>query len=123
MGSNNGSSKRPASSVLSLPPSLPNSLPSLVNADDNDDDEEKVDKFFALVSNIKAMRDLWSANDKQKKRTRVESPTASLWKPTFEWEDFQEVDIKDPLKDGDQAKKKKKDDGDRENCLNLKLAL
>ncbi|XP_020594822.1 NRR repressor homolog 1-like [Phalaenopsis equestris] len=50
------------------------------------DEEEKMEKFYALVSNLKALRGgVCKSELAPRKRMRSES---LLWKPTFRWEDF-----------------------------------
>lgn len=90
----------PPSSLLPPPPPPPpppfSSAPS----------EDEVDKFYALLENIRAVRDVWSAGNANKKPKMEENPRAgSDWTPTFEWEDFQlgEQSKSDTPKEGDQG--------------------
>ncbi|MQM16308.1 hypothetical protein Taro_049262 [Colocasia esculenta] len=53
----------------------------------HDDEEQQMEKFFALVKNVREMREQQrrAGGDEMAKRTKVEQPQ---WRPTFEWEDF-----------------------------------
>lgn len=70
----------------------------------DDGEDEQMEKFYALLDNIRAERLLFkSQSSSKKKRPRTEEPT---WKPTFMLEDFEEA--KDDhagslLKPGDTA--------------------
>ena len=121
----NRSSKRQASSLWPPPPSPPPLPLSHQNEAAEDDDEEKVEKFFALIGNIKAMKDLWEVNNRHKRSRLMErssSSSVSLWKPTFEWEDFQQE--KQIESREEKGRKVKKEGEENENSLiNLNLPL
>jgi hypothetical protein len=52
-------------------------------------EDEQVERFYALLANIRALRDAYGAAGPSRKRARVEEPA---WRPKFSMEDFQEAD-------------------------------
>ncbi|MQM02303.1 hypothetical protein Taro_035069 [Colocasia esculenta] len=51
-------------------------------------EEEQMARFFALLKNVREMREQWRrrvVDDRPTKRPKVERPP---WTPTFQWEDF-----------------------------------
>jgi hypothetical protein len=52
-------------------------------------EDEQVERFYALLANIRALRDAYGAAGPSRKRARVEQPA---WRPKFRIEDFQEAD-------------------------------
>ncbi|XP_010907503.1 protein NIM1-INTERACTING 3 [Elaeis guineensis] len=92
------------------------------------DEEEKIEKFYALIGNIRAMRDLWRTSPTNK-RQRKEEP---LWRPTFAPEDFIDPDETAgrpegglvACKEGKRRKGGEKEArGGEESSLDLNLAL
>ncbi|PKU71329.1 hypothetical protein MA16_Dca023427 [Dendrobium catenatum] len=82
----------------------------------NEEEEEKMKKFFVLIENIRATRMLWqTAPSKRQKRE------SSLWQPAFALEDFLQAESSINTKDG--GKKKKKEEGRTDSCVDLSLGL
>lgn len=92
--------------------------PSPSSLSSNPSDEE-VDKFYALLENIRAVREVWGAGKATKKaKTEEKSKSVPVWTPTFEWEDFQAAEQSsksDGAKDGEGAQSS--------SSLDLKLGL
>nr|XP_010921502.1 NRR repressor homolog 1 [Elaeis guineensis] len=116
----NGGAKRPAFVVSPTPPP-PRPLAE-------GDEEEQMEKFYALLENIKAMRGLWRTNPANK-RPRREEP---LWQPRFVREDFNDrnedsgipVGESHSSKDGERKKGKEKEQGGEEgSTVDLSLSL
>lgn len=81
-----GRTKRPASAVCSPPAQSPTRPPP---PPAEEDEEERVEEFYALVESIKAMSEVWKANEANKRPRRDTSEPS--WIPKFESEDFEEV--------------------------------
>ncbi|KAM0841063.1 hypothetical protein ACQ4PT_059256 [Festuca glaucescens] len=64
-------------------------------------EDEQVERFYALLANIRALRDVYGAGWSSRKRPRVAEPP---WRPRFRMEDFREVD------DAVSVKKERRDD-------------
>jgi hypothetical protein len=64
-------------------------------------EDEQVERFYALLANIRALRDVYGAGWSSRKRPRVAEPP---WRPRFRLEDFREVD------DAAPTKKERRDD-------------
>ncbi|KAK1697154.1 hypothetical protein QYE76_013851 [Lolium multiflorum] len=64
-------------------------------------EDEQVERFYALLANIRALRDVYGAGWSSRKRPRVAEPP---WRPRFRMEDFREVD------DAVPTKKERRDD-------------
>ncbi|KAG1347103.1 NRR repressor [Cocos nucifera] len=118
----NGGAKRPAFVVSPTPPPQPAAAAPLAEGDE----EEQMEKFYALLENIKTMRGLWRT-DPANKRPRREEP---LWQPRFVREDFNDrnEDSGDPVgesshssKDGERKKGKEREEGS--SSLDLSLSL
>ncbi|KAM0841062.1 hypothetical protein ACQ4PT_059255 [Festuca glaucescens] len=52
-------------------------------------EDEQVERFYALLANIRALRDVYGAGWSSRKRPRVAEPPC---RPRFRMEDFREVD-------------------------------
>ncbi|KAM0841065.1 hypothetical protein ACQ4PT_059257 [Festuca glaucescens] len=52
-------------------------------------EDEQVERFYALLANIRALRHVYGAGWSSRKRPRVAEPP---WRPRFRMEDFREVD-------------------------------
>lgn len=104
---------------------------------EKEDEEERIDKFYALIRNFREERNrlrnelIISNNHDQlemirKKNKRKYCNESSSWTPTFELEDFkQDYFIKKPLQifpPPPPPRKKQEEDRD-ENGLDLKLTL
>ncbi|KAM3403694.1 hypothetical protein ACQJBY_007054 [Aegilops geniculata] len=61
-------------------------------------EDEQVERFYALLANIRALRDVYGAGGSSRKRARGAEPP--LWKPKFRIEDFREADDAVPAKKG-----------------------
>ncbi|XP_068638654.1 protein NIM1-INTERACTING 1-like [Aristolochia californica] len=90
--------------------------------EDEADEEEKMDRFYALLRRIRAAKDRLRADEssecKKKKLTEGKSP----WVPSFELEDFtQEIDLKNPVIFWSPSKKIQKIEKDQSLDLNLSL--
>uniref|UniRef100_A0ACD5VXR4 Uncharacterized protein n=1 Tax=Avena sativa TaxID=4498 RepID=A0ACD5VXR4_AVESA len=74
-------------------------------------EDEQVERFYALLANIRAMRDVYGAAglSSSRKRARVAEPA---WRPKFTMEDFREAD------DAVCGKKGRKDHVDRQRPEN-----
>ncbi|CAM0955846.1 unnamed protein product [Alopecurus aequalis] len=77
-------------------------------AEESGGEDEQVERFYALLANIRALRNVYGAGGcgSSRKRPRVAEPP---WRPKFRMEDFLEVD------DAVSAKKERKDPGETEN--------
>ncbi|KAL0905593.1 hypothetical protein M5K25_024025 [Dendrobium thyrsiflorum] len=90
------------------------------------DEEEKMEKFYELINNLKAQSHIWKSEDPRK---RKKSDQSLLWKPTFEWEDFaggSDGLHSKPRNEGDGRKKSRKtveEGGEAESVFDLKLGL
>ncbi|XP_020268966.1 NRR repressor homolog 3-like [Asparagus officinalis] len=114
-----GRMKRPADVLMSS-----SSSPTRPPVTKEEDEDEQVEKFYALIGNIKAMREVWKANESNKK-SRKET-LASLWRPKFELEDFYE-EAKISNNPGKEVEGKE-EEGEKEElkgnkCSNLDLSL
>ncbi|KAG1368149.1 protein NIM1-INTERACTING 3 [Cocos nucifera] len=116
--------KRPACVVSPSSPPPPPPQPPLT---EEDEEEEQIEKFYALIGSIRAMRDLWRTNPTNK-RPRKKEP---LWRPTFAPEDFIDPDevagrAEGGLvasKEGEGRKGREKEArGEEESSLDLNLA-
>lgn len=75
---------------------------SAAGQEEEDDDEEQVERFYALLANIRAMRGLppysgaggGSGSGPSRKRTRHAEPP---WRPAFRMEDFEEDPTQPPV--------------------------
>uniref|UniRef100_A0ACD5TGK3 Uncharacterized protein n=1 Tax=Avena sativa TaxID=4498 RepID=A0ACD5TGK3_AVESA len=52
-------------------------------------EDEQVERFYALLANIRALRDVYGPAGPSRKRARVTEPP---WRPKFRMEDFREAD-------------------------------
>uniref|UniRef100_A0ACD5TAE4 Uncharacterized protein n=1 Tax=Avena sativa TaxID=4498 RepID=A0ACD5TAE4_AVESA len=52
-------------------------------------EDEQVERFYALLANIRALRDVYGPAGSTRKRARVAEPP---WRPKFRMEDFREAD-------------------------------
>ncbi|KAM0841066.1 hypothetical protein ACQ4PT_059258 [Festuca glaucescens] len=50
-------------------------------------EDEQVERFYALLADIRALRDVYGAAGSSRKRARVAEPA---WRPKFRMEDFRE---------------------------------
>jgi hypothetical protein len=57
---------------------------------DEANDDEQVERFYALLANIRAMRSMYTPGGDRKKRPRGASEPP--WRPAFRLEDFEEDD-------------------------------
>ncbi|KAK7344352.1 hypothetical protein VNO77_13866 [Canavalia gladiata] len=97
--------------------------------EEDDEDEAKMETFFALVRSIRETRDRWmgfSSGDRNNK-TSKEQNRVTVWKPTFQLEDFAEEQGQHGnqlLAGASQSKKCCKEEEDAENKgIDLKLSL
>jgi hypothetical protein len=58
-------------------------------------EDEQVERFYALLANIRALRNVYGAVGPSRKRARVADPP---WRPEFRMEDFREADDVAPVK-------------------------
>ncbi|KAM0828560.1 hypothetical protein ACQ4PT_067461 [Festuca glaucescens] len=58
-------------------------------ADDRVGEQEQVERFYALLANIRALRDVYGAAGSWRKWAQVAEPA---WMPKFRMEDFWEAD-------------------------------
>uniref|UniRef100_A0ACD5TAG1 Uncharacterized protein n=1 Tax=Avena sativa TaxID=4498 RepID=A0ACD5TAG1_AVESA len=72
-------------------------------------EDEQVERFYALLANIRALRDEYGAAWSSRKRARVSEPA---WRPKFRMDDFREAD--DPV----SGEKGWKDHVDRQRTEN-----
>ncbi|CAN6342274.1 unnamed protein product [Urochloa humidicola] len=84
--------------------------------EEDDDDDEQVERFYALLANIRALRGLCTAGEsggspaagRGRKRVReAEAP----WRPAFRMEDFAEEEVSQVAGDAPCAVKKKQGAG------------
>uniref|UniRef100_A0ACD5U2N6 Uncharacterized protein n=1 Tax=Avena sativa TaxID=4498 RepID=A0ACD5U2N6_AVESA len=68
-------------------------------------EDEQVERFYALLANIRALRDVYGPAGPSRKRARVADPP---WRPKFRMEDFREAD------DAACAKKERRDCAERQ---------
>ncbi|GFY98640.1 hypothetical protein Acr_13g0000410 [Actinidia rufa] len=64
----------------------------------NDAEEEKIDKFFALIRNFRDARnelEMIINNNNKRRKTHVDQKPSS-WTPSFEWQDFTHVGFASP---------------------------
>ncbi|URD73821.1 hypothetical protein MUK42_09466 [Musa troglodytarum] len=99
----------------------PTTPPTSTPAAEADDQEEAVEKFYTLLENIRAMRDLI-------RKTEATPP----WRPAFALEDFREREeprataesALNPSKEEEGRKgKEKKEVGEEEDSVDLSLSL
>ncbi|CAL9071532.1 unnamed protein product [Musa acuminata var. zebrina] len=102
------------------------------NADREEDKqgEEEMERFYALLENIRAMRD--SLRRSRHKRMKKEA-AKPVWKPRFEMEDFKEeagvcssaisVTSNPPPKDGERRHGKEEEEREEKSSLDLSLSL
>lgn len=107
----------------------PTTPPTSKPAAEADDQEEAVEEFYALLENIRAMRDLIRTSDDRKRQKTEATPP---WRPTFALEDFREREeprataesALDPSKVEERGKgKEKREVGEEENSVDLSLSL
>ncbi|XVE77509.1 hypothetical protein DITRI_Ditri13aG0068500 [Diplodiscus trichospermus] len=108
------------------------------NGEDEEQDDEKIEKFFALVRNFQEERNRRkdelrlrggeeSVKNKRQSKIRRLDDEQSSWVPTFEWSDFtEEIEFRrppiifpGPYKKKDEKKKQEEED----DGLDLKLTL
>lgn len=108
------------------PPSPPPPPPPPRPDEEEDDDEEKMEKFFATIRSIRAVKESWREESSTAKKMRTEQQKA-VWTPPSQLEDsMQEILLKRPeslpagtsKKDGEEDNK---DNGDDSLDLNLTL--
>ena len=99
------------------------------------EEEEKVDKFFALIRSTREMRDRLrnvpnGSKEEEEKKKQEEKSVAAMWNPKFQPEDFMEDSkSKNPLvvKDADPSSKREQEketkEGGEDSSLDLKLSL
>ncbi|CAK9152856.1 unnamed protein product [Ilex paraguariensis] len=99
------------------------------SAEDDQPEEEKMEKFFALITKFHDARNQLLISKMEKKenkrrKTKSDEPQQSSWVPTFKLEDFaEEIDFKRlPVIFPDPCNKKE-DEEDQEGRLDLKLTL
>lgn len=89
------------------------------------DEEEKMEKFYELISNLKALSGIWKGTEASRKR--MKSHESLLWKPTFELEDFaggSDGFCSTTRYEEDGRKKRRKElEGESESIFDLKLGL
>ncbi|KAM0828558.1 hypothetical protein ACQ4PT_067459 [Festuca glaucescens] len=112
-----------ASTTSSLPEVRPAAPSKLAVAGGNGDaaeesgEDEQVERFYALLANIRALRDVYGGGWSSRKRPRVAEPP---WRPKFRMEDFREVDDAVPVKkerrdDSVERERPEKDDEDADH--------
>ncbi|THU63389.1 hypothetical protein C4D60_Mb01t15250 [Musa balbisiana] len=65
--------------------SAPAESPDGVREGDDNREEEGMEKFYALIANIRAIRDSLRRSERKRLRKEAAKP---VWKPRFEMEDF-----------------------------------
>ncbi|RWW83577.1 hypothetical protein BHE74_00007905, partial [Ensete ventricosum] len=109
----------------------PTTPPTATRAAEADGQEEAVEKFYVLLENIRAMRDLIRTNDSYKRQKTEATPP---WRPTFALEDFREKEeacataesALNPSKEEGRRKgkeKEKREVGEEEDSVDLSLSL
>ncbi|CAL9154981.1 unnamed protein product [Musa hybrid cultivar] len=100
--------------------------------EEEEEEEEEVDKFYALLEKIRAIRE--SLRTSRIKRMKTEA--APVWRPKFELEDFMEGGEADSAAVGEHSQKKagrkeeeeeeeeeEEDEDEKKSCLDLCLSL
>lgn len=106
----NGSTKRKTFVISEQPATAPET--SRESSRDNEKEiEEQMERFYALLDNIKAMRHAWGGGGSgsvRSKKMKVDGRTAAEvpWRPTFRLEDFMQGE------DNRSKEKRVKDDAD-----------
>ncbi|XP_051196436.2 uncharacterized protein [Lolium perenne] len=77
----------PTARVPSEPTILADASSAAVESGCGVGEDEQVERFYALLANIRALRDVYGAAGSSRKRTRVAEPA---WRPKFRMEDFRE---------------------------------
>ncbi|XP_027367741.1 uncharacterized protein LOC113873689 [Abrus precatorius] len=101
--------------------------------EEGEEDEAKMETFFALVRSIRETRDRWigfRSGEGKNKRSNKEETRVTVWKPTFQVEDFAEQvqnGNRDPslglLEDASRSKECGKEEEDAEKGIDLRLSL
>ncbi|KAJ8485174.1 hypothetical protein OPV22_017659 [Ensete ventricosum] len=95
---------------------------------EEDNQEEEMEKFYALLENIRAMRDYLRSRNKRMKKEAAKP----VWKPRFEMEDFKEeagvcssaISVtSNPPKEGERRHGKEEEEREEKNSLDLSLSL
>lgn len=89
--------------------------------DEDEDEEEKMEKFFALIKSTREVRECLVGATKSKERADADKPQWSPWKPTFVLEDFMEAPP-EVEKEGSSTEGEKEESGEK-NGLELDLTL
>ncbi|PIA60880.1 hypothetical protein AQUCO_00300415v1 [Aquilegia coerulea] len=103
----------------------------------NDDEEEKIEKFYALIRSTKDLRYRLSVGNgctKEKNRREELEKELPVWTPRFEWEDFMAMEenrvtasssspTKTPTRRDGKAKEEVVEEEDSSSNLSLKLSL
>ncbi|GMI75995.1 hypothetical protein HRI_001268800 [Hibiscus trionum] len=55
---------------------------------DDEDDEEKMEKFYAIINTIREARDRFIINNNKKPKVEEEGKHVAVWKPSFQPQDF-----------------------------------
>lgn len=116
----------------SRPATPPTQAPKLVEEEETY--QEDMEKFYALLRNIRALRELLRSNDAGRKRSKSESSLAQLWRPSFELGDFKEWEehgtrvenaaINPLLEEGEKDLREEENEVEVEgNTMDLRLSL
>uniref|UniRef100_A0A8I7B3D0 Uncharacterized protein n=1 Tax=Hordeum vulgare subsp. vulgare TaxID=112509 RepID=A0A8I7B3D0_HORVV len=81
-------------------------------------EDEQVERFYALLANIRALRDVYGYGAGGSSRKRARGAEPPLWKPKFRMEDFREADDSLPGKKGksDRVERKRLENSDAEEA-------
>ncbi|XP_074582897.1 NRR repressor homolog 3-like [Curcuma longa] len=94
-----------------------------------EDEDSDMEKFYALLENITAMRDLLRKNSSCSNRLEPKAlPRPSVWKPKFELEDFAEesggcVRRQRNRREEEGKEKEEEEPGEQKMSLDLRFSL
>ncbi|XP_042457686.1 NRR repressor homolog 1-like [Zingiber officinale] len=100
-----------------------------------DDGDSDMEKFYALMENIKAARDSLRGRHNCSKRAKAKAslPRLPAWQPKFELEDFADVEAsgsagrqRSQQEEGDGKEKEEEEEnrrGEQKRSLDLRLSL
>ncbi|CAL9083340.1 unnamed protein product [Musa textilis] len=105
--------------------------PASADGEEDKREEEEMEKFYAVLENIRATRDYLRRRRRTQKRMKTEA-AKPVWKPRFEMEDFkQEAGVcssaisvtSNPPKEGEGKRNGKEEEEEREEKSSLDLSL
>lgn len=103
--------------------------PASADREEDKRGEEEMEKFYALLENIRAMRDCLRRSRHKRMKKEAAKP---VWKPRFEMEDFKEeagvcssaISVtSNPPKEGERRHGKEEEESEEKSNLDLSLSL